>query len=120
MLYTGPGISKSSRQGKVEPLCGADDTGSALLFVTHSNGARLKREDQARVYSHVRTRKYILQKKERAVFETRRKCAVELHPAPGIDVLLGMGSFDTFNVFPVKMSSSDRRVLDYCNYSLYR
>jgi len=111
-------MCSSSRQVKVEPaerhFHDADDTASALLFIIHSGGARLKRQDQALVHSHARTRKHIHQKKERAGNETRKKREVELHPAPDVDIVLGLGAFDSFNVLPIKISSSDRRVLDYC------
>ncbi|KAE9374355.1 hypothetical protein N431DRAFT_437789 [Stipitochalara longipes BDJ] len=86
---------------------------SSLLFVTYSGGARLKRQDQARIHSHVRNRNHVRQRKERAVYEIRRQRQVKLQPAPNVDFLLGLGDFDPFNTLPIRMSSSDMRVLDY-------
>jgi hypothetical protein len=116
-----PGKRKfTSRQIKLEPgepsFQDADDTGASLLFITHSGGARLKRQDQARIHSHVRNRNYVRQRKERAAYEIRRQRELKLQPAPDADVLLGLGAFDPFNALPVKISSSSRGLLDYCTY----
>jgi hypothetical protein len=65
----------------------------------------------------VRQRNYLRQRKERAVYETRKRREVELLPAPDVDILLGVGDLDPFDALPVRMSSSDKKVLDYCGRS---
>jgi hypothetical protein len=90
-----------------------DQPGPGLPFINYSGPGVTKPRERRRMRSHAikrhrHKRNEIVEKKGK-----QRQQSLPL-PEPDVDRLLGGGDLDPFNSLPVRMSSSDSRLLHYC------